>query len=119
MAEPNAVRGEFSFALGDHEFTMVPSFQNIARIESGLGRSILALSGELSAGRGVTLAELVLIIDNLAKKPKPSRDEIGDMLMAEGVLAGMPVLETLITRVVGGSRRASAEGNEANPASAG
>ena len=102
MSEPNAVRGEFTFEIGEHAFVMVPRFSNIAKIEGALGRPLLQ-----AASAGLTIADLVMIVDTLAKpvKPKLTRDEIGDMILDNGgILAVAPLVENLVLRVVSGGR---------------
>lgn len=112
MFEPNEVRGEWKLTMGGREFILIPRFQQIARIEAGLGRSIL----QAVASGGFGIADLAMIIDNLAKKQKPpiSREEIGDMILEEGMEAVVPVIEMLVTRVTRGSgNRDQSEAGEA------
>ena len=101
MLEPNEVRGEWKFTMGDREFILVPRFQQIARIEAGLGRSIL----QTAATNGFTVAEMAMVIDCLAKKMKPpvNREEIGDMILDEGMEVVVPVIEMLVNRVAKGA----------------
>ncbi len=114
MSEPNAVRGEFEFEIGGRRFVMVPRFQNIARIEAGLGRPLFQ-----AASAGLTVAELAMIIDTLAKpeKPRLSRDDIGDMILdSGGVVAVAPLIERLVNRVVmGGQTDPGGDAGNGNP----
>lgn len=112
MSVPNAARGEFVFKLGDHELVMVPSYKNISKIEAALGRSLLTPTIP-------TLREYVLIIDGLAKKPKPDADDMGDLLMAQGLKTATPVVSSLIESLANGNNAGGDEGNGEQPASAG
>lgn len=112
MPELNTARGEFLFKLGDQELVMVPSFKNIARIEAALGRSLLT-------PQALTVREYVAIIDGLAKKPKPDMDDIGELLMRQGLKTAMPVVEALLGRLTGGDETGGAEGNGSQPGSVG
>lgn len=117
MSEPNAVRGEFEFQLGEHKLVMVPRFSQISKIEAALGRPLLN-----AATSGLTIAELAMIIDLLAKptKPKLTRDEIGDLILDHGgVVSVGPAIVRTIERVTSGGDKTDAEGNESAPASAG
>lgn len=112
MPEVNAARGEFVFKLGDHELVMVPSFRNIAKIEAALGRSLLAPSV-------FTLREYVVVIEGLARKSKLDADEIGDLLMTQGLKTAFPLIASLIERLANGNDAGGDEGNGSQPASAG
>jgi hypothetical protein len=114
MPEINAARGEFLFKLGDHELVMAPSFKNISRIEASLGRSLLV-------PQALTVREYVAVIDGLAKKTpgRPDADEMGELLMRQGLKTAMPVVEALLSRITGGDETPADEGNGSSPARAG
>lgn len=109
MAEANGVRGEYKVLLGDKEFVIVPSFRRIAKLETALGRSLIRFASDLSVGGGLTVLEVVTFFDVMARDPKLSRDEVGDLVLKHGVVAALPFIQGLIERVVNGG--GGADGN--------
>jgi len=104
MAEPNEARGEFKATILETELILVPSFKRIKQVETVLGRSLVQVAGELVAGIGLTVTELVVSLDILAKEPKPNRDEIGDLVVRAGYAKTVPAVQELINRVVFGEK---------------
>lgn len=107
----NQVRGEIACRLGDQELVLVPTFQRIAKLEAALGRSLIALASGLSIGRGITINEIVTIVDTMARSPKPSRDEIGELVVRNGVQSAIPILQSFLERVLTGQGEEPTEGN--------
>ena len=110
MAEPNEVRGEFSVVLDDVELVLVPSFRRIQKAEGVLGRSLVRAAGELSDGLGLTVVEMVGVIEALLREPKLKRDELGEMIVKVGFVGVVPVLQEIFDRAVFG-KEGDTEGN--------
>lgn len=104
----NKVRGEMVVRVGDAELTLVPSFRRIAKLEAALGKSLLQVANSM-ATNGVTFTDVVLILDTMAQTPKPSQDELGNLVVRHGLVSTVPALQDFFMRVLTGG---SDEGNE-------
>jgi len=102
MAEPNVERGEFLAVIGELELVMEPSLGRIKKVEAILGRPIVQVAGELVAGMGVTIAQLVAVIETLAMDPKPKGDKIGRAVVKAGYVKSVVPLQDLIDYVLMG-----------------
>ncbi len=102
MTKPNEERGEFLAVLGEMELVMEPSLGKIKRVEAILGRPLIQVAGELIAGIGVTIAQLISVIDALAKDPKPKIDKIGKAVVKTGYVKSIEPLQDLIDYVLMG-----------------
>lgn len=115
MAEPNKERGEFLAVIGELELVMEPSLGRIKKVEAILGRPIVQVAGELIAGIGVTIAQLVAVIEVLAMDPKPKGDKIGRAVVKAGYVKSIVPLQDLIDYVLmgeAGDEEEDGEGNE-------
>lgn len=100
----NALRGEVAIRLGGRERVLRPSFSALLAIEDSL-RPILALAQEAAEGR-VALGDLAIVIHHcLLIEPgetRPSVADIGDLLLADGMLGGLAAWRSLLERTLGG-----------------
>ena len=102
MSGANPIRGEVQVTVGETSFTLVPSFARLAKLEAALGRSLVQFSLELGTGR-VSFQDVALILDQLAKSPKPTMDAIGSLVVEDGIMVVVPKLAPILERVLTGS----------------
>lgn len=114
MAEVNEARGEFLFTIGDVEFLMAPSFGRVNKIEGIFGRSLVQVAGELVAGQGLTMRELVGALELLIKEPKMKSDEIGKLVTSVGYAKAIGAINELIDYVVFGEEGDTGDDTEGN-----
>lgn len=108
----NTVRGEMLVKIGDTELKLVPTFRRIAKLEAALGRSLLQVAQSMGTA-GVTFQDVVTILDTMSVSPKPSTDEIGNLVVSGGLTATVPALHTFFEHVLTGGG-----GDEENPTEA-
>src|SRR3990167_5778165 len=95
----NKERGELAIVLGDDRLVLSPRFKRIARVESALGRSLVTVMSEMTQGRGMSTNELATTIYLLADQPKPTVDEIGEMITESGLMKVLPQMEAVFERI--------------------
>lgn len=126
----NRQRGEVEITLDDKSYTLAPTFGAIAEIEDSLGRPFLELAGEIigvardaknqaegkPTVKGISLTNCATIIAACARAGghKVTREQIGDALVAEGMLAALGPLVELVSVPLAGSK--GMEGNAEGPA---
>ena len=103
MTQENAIRGEMLCTVGDQDFHLVPTFKRIARLEAALGKSVVSMAAQLATGQGITITEITLIIDIMSRDPKPDRDGIGQIVLDNGLVGVMPLLQRFFEQILNGS----------------
>lgn len=100
----NPLRGEVAIALGGRERVLRPSFTALVALEESLG-PLLGLAQRTAEGR-LALGDLATAIHHCLRvepgETPPSVPEIGEMLLAEGMLGALAAWRTLLERTLGG-----------------
>jgi hypothetical protein len=110
----NEARGEVKGKIGDREFVLVPSFENIANMESTLKRSFIQISNEFRQERpSFTMEEVARMIYIAQSEPKLSYNGLGKLLVKHGTLSGLAMLGKFIGVALSGQESLKEdEGNE-------
>jgi hypothetical protein len=92
----NAVVGEILLKIGDREFTLRPSFNGLAEIESRADCGILQLAKHISEG-GIRIKFLVAMIYGGIvgatpdrQKPEITYDELGELVIKNNYISLVP-----------------------------
>lgn len=81
----NAVRGERKVSIGGRDFVLVPSFGRLAKVEAAIGRTLVQLLQEIATTQRVSIVDTVNMVEILAREPKLSTDQIGPLVVREGI----------------------------------
>ena len=102
MSKPaNALRGEAQFQLGDRECRLRPSFENLVAAEAEIG-SLFALVERASEG-SLTLTEVsALLWHCLDTDPRPSREEVGQAVLKQGLINTTKPIRAILSQVLQG-----------------
>lgn len=102
MTRPsNALRGEAQFQLGGRQFLLRPSFENLVAAEEEIG-SLFALVERASSGE-LTLAEMsALLWHCIDAQPRPSREEVGQAVIEQGLLDTTKPVRSILSQVLQG-----------------
>jgi len=97
----NRMRGETSLAVGGRCFVLRPSFEALVAAEAEIG-SLFALVERASAGE-LTLAEINTIIWHcMPRGDRPDAAEVGEAIVAIGLLEAIKPVRVLLAEVVKG-----------------
>ncbi|MEP0392314.1 MAG: gene transfer agent family protein [Erythrobacter sp.] len=97
----NALRGEAQFQLGERKYCLRPSFENLVAAEAEIG-SLFALV-ERASGGSLTLAEVsALLWHCLDADPRPSREEVGQAVLKQGLIDTTKPIRTILSQVLQG-----------------
>lgn len=93
---PESPRGEVSITLAGRELVLRPSFRAYAEIERRIGTLTEAI-GKLDQLSVITMATVIWAgCTNGGAEQKPTLDEVGDLLVAEGLVeASVKVIQFL------------------------
>lgn len=98
---PNALRGEAQFQLGERQFLLRPSFENLVAAEEEIG-SLFALVERASEG-ALTLSEVsALLWHCMEAQPKPSREEVGHAVLKQGLINTTKPVRAILSQVLQG-----------------
>lgn len=98
---PNAQRGEAQFQIGERQFLLRPSFENLVAAEEEIG-SLFALVERASDG-SLTLTEVsALLWHCLDADPRPSRDEVGKAVLTHGLIETTKPVRAILSQVLQG-----------------
>lgn len=102
MSKPaNALRGEAQFQLGERDYRLRPSFENLVAAEGEIG-SLFALVERASEG-SLTLSEVsALIWHCLDADPRPSREEVGQAVLKQGLIETTKPVRSILSQVLQG-----------------
>lgn len=102
MSRPaNAQRGEATFELGERTYVLRPNFENLVTAEEEIG-SLFALVERASDG-ALTLSETsALIWHCLEADPRPSRDEVGQAVLKQGLITTTKPVRAILSQVLQG-----------------
>lgn len=102
MSKPaNALRGEAQFRLGEREYHLRPSFENLVAAEAEIG-SLFALVERASEG-SLTLSEVsALLWHCIDADPRPSRDEVGQGVLKQGLIETTKPVRAILSQVLQG-----------------
>ena len=99
--QANTQRGEVSLKLAGEGYKLIPSYENLAKLEDGSGPSILDLATRLQK-RAITIDELAKIISCTAE-PDIEREAAGRALVDQGIVQIIePVSKLLANALMGG-----------------
>lgn len=97
----NPVRGETEFAIGETVYVLRPSFQALVAAEQDIG-SLFALVERASEGV-LTLAEITALIWHCTPEDgRPAREEVGEAVLAIGVVAATKPVRAILGQVLQG-----------------
>ncbi|WFL78838.1 gene transfer agent family protein [Altererythrobacter arenosus] len=99
----NPHRGEASIAITGRLFTLRPSFEALVAAEEEVG-PLFALVERASEGK-LTLGEMgALAWHCLPREQRPDRSEVGEALMAMGLVRATQPIRTILSQVLKGGR---------------
>lgn len=105
MAPRNPQRGEEKVEIGGKSVRLVPSFQNLARIEEVAEAGLIEMARRMANG-SVRLKDMVAVV-TVASEPEISEEELAAAVEAEG----MVILVEAATRFVLHALTGGKEGN--------
>lgn len=101
---PNTQRNEIRGKIGNREFVLVPSFENIQAVESQLQRTFLKISTEFMAEKpGFSFSEIVSVIFIAQKDPKLSYNKIGELVTKHGISGPLKMVGEFIKTALQGT----------------
>ncbi len=102
MTKPaNTQRGEATFELGERTLVLRPSFENLVAVEEEIG-SLFALVERASDG-ALTLSEVsALIWHCIEAEPCPSREEVGQSVLKQGLISTTQPVRAILSQVLQG-----------------
>ncbi len=102
MNQPaNPFRGEASITIGNVQYILRPSFENLVAAEEELG-SLFALVERASNG-SLTIVEIVSLFWNcLPHQDRPSREELGEAILSIGLIDATKPVRTVLSQVLQG-----------------
>ncbi|MEL6530893.1 MAG: gene transfer agent family protein [Pseudomonadota bacterium] len=101
--QPNTLRGEAEFSIGDQRLIIRPNFQALVAAEEELG-SLFALVERASEGE-LTLAEITgLLWHCMECEHRPSRETVGTAVLACGVVAATKPVRAILAQVIQGQQ---------------
>ena len=113
MAAANAVRGERKVSIGGTELLLVPSFGRLAKVEAACGRSIVQILQEIGTHQRVTVTDTVAMVELLCREPKLKTDQIGALVVREGVVKVLGVLAAVLGSALTGDDDEKETGDDA------
>lgn len=99
----NPLRGEVALTLNGRAFTLRPSFAAIVAVEERLG-SVIALALKASKGE-LGLRETTALLWETLDQRSLSEDELGHLILEEGLAAVAPTVSALLAAILKGSRQ--------------
>ena len=102
----NPLRGEVPLTLGGRVYVLRPSFAAIVAVEQRLG-GVIALAVKGSKGE-LGLREMAALIFETMEKDgsgAPSEEEVGALILEEGLAAISPVVSALLAAILKGGRQ--------------
>ncbi|MEE4537248.1 MAG: gene transfer agent family protein [Erythrobacter sp.] len=97
----NCIRGECELHLGDRTVLLRPSFENLVAAEGEVG-SLFALVERASQGT-LTINEVCALLWHcIADDPRPSRDEVGEAVIEQGLIATTKPVRAILAQVLQG-----------------
>lgn len=100
----NERRGERTLKLGDRELTLVPDFENLTKLETALGRSVVDVIKQIPTSQNLPLGELAVIVYTLCEKPKPKLEVIGELILRRGFPATLLEVGDVLARGLAGEQ---------------
>lgn len=100
--QPNPQCGEVRVTVGGQDLFLVPTFGRLAKLEIALGRSLVQFAMDLGRVQAVTFQDVVFILDVMARDPKPPADELGALVVREGIVTVLPKLSGFLDLVLTG-----------------
>ena len=97
----NPMRGEATVRINGTDVLLRPSFENLVAAESELG-SLFALVERASDG-ALTLSEITaLLFHCIASDDRPAREDVGNAVVAMGLVAATGPIRTILGQVLQG-----------------
>lgn len=97
----NAQRGESSLVVAGRKFVLRPSFSALVAAEDELG-SLFAIVDRAAEGK-ITLAEIAALLWHcLPSDNRPERDQVGNAVMAMGLLEATKPVRAILAEVLKG-----------------
>ncbi|MEP0189163.1 MAG: gene transfer agent family protein [Erythrobacter sp.] len=101
MKPANPIRGEAELIVGGKTLVIRPTFEALIASEKELG-SLFSLVEHASDG-ALTLTEIAALLWHCTPaKDKPSRDEVGEAVLASGLIAATKPVRIILTQVLQG-----------------
>lgn len=99
---PNPLRGEAVFPVDGQAWLLRPSYAALVAAEDELG-PLVALAERAAAG-GLRLGEIAALIWHcIAAAERPSREAVGEAVVAQGLAATAAPLRALLTEILKGT----------------
>lgn len=99
----NALRGETQFHIGERTVLLRPSFENLVAAEAEIG-SLFALVERASEG-SLTIAEVCALVWHcIESEPRPSRDEVGQAVLENGLIETTKPVRSILAQVLQGQK---------------
>lgn len=100
-AKANPHRGEISLGLGDKTYRLVPSYENLAKLEEVNGISILDFAQKIH-NRTIKIQDLAGVLAVLAE-PEINKDQAARALIKEGLVKTIgPISKFFANALLGG-----------------
>ncbi len=97
----NAQRGESSLVIDARKYVLRPTFSTLVAAEEELG-SLFAVVDRAAEGK-ITLAEIAALLWHcLPSDNRPGRDQVGDAVMAMGLLDATKPVRAILAEVLKG-----------------
>ncbi|MEM8977403.1 MAG: gene transfer agent family protein [Pseudomonadota bacterium] len=97
----NALRGEAEFTIEGQSFLLRPSFESLVNAEAEIG-SLFALVDRASEG-SLTITEVSALVWHCIQcEPRPSREEVGQAVLKNGLLEATKPIRIILAQVLQG-----------------
>jgi len=97
----NAQRGEAELPINGQTLVLRPSFENLVAAEEEVG-SLFSLVERASEG-AITLTEIAALLWNcIAAEQRPSREEVGNAVLAMGMVEATKPVRIILAQVLQG-----------------
>ncbi len=107
MTAANRHRGEVLLELGPRTLLLRPTFDAICRMESAAACGVMALAQKICDGT-VTMMHMISMIEtcqvSAAGEQPMKSEEIGEALLACGVVTTLPALTQMLEYILGGTQ---------------
>lgn len=95
----NALRGQVDVKLGNKVYTLKPTFNVLATLESELNRSIFAIITDLSNPRSSKVSDVAKVI-HIASGANGKLSDVGEELMGSGATTVLKDVFDFLTRAL-------------------
>ena len=100
---------EVTFQINKVDYSVRPTFKAVSRIESKLGKSMLALANELTESKlSITEIAQIIYLASLECDNSPTIDVVGEYIIKKGVVSFIAIVGEYLANSLTGSKELEA-----------